>query len=120
MSSHLHAARSLFEADEVRDVLRDTFYAPSESVAAPKLVETKGPPPASLDGAGKRRRAPKKAKKADHYEILCISMYVEDLKRLDDKVAALKQGGHRRMTRSALIRLALDKLALDDVPAPSY
>lgn len=119
MSSHLHAARSLFEADEVRDVLRDTFYAPSESIAAPKGIEPKGAPPVALDAKGKRRRTPKKAK-ADHYEILCISMYVEDLQRLDEKVAALKQGGHRRMTRSALIRLALDKLALDDVPAPSY
>jgi hypothetical protein len=118
MSSHLHAARSLFSGDEVRDVLRDTFYAAPDP--APTPIEPKGAPPASLDASGKRRRAPKKAKKADHYEILCISMYVEDLARLDEKVAALKQGGHRRMTRSALIRLALDKIALGDVPAPSY
>jgi len=120
MSSHLHAARSLFDADEVRDVLRDTFYATPDATPAPSVIEPKGAPPASLDATGKRRRTPKKAKKADHYEILCISMYVEDLTRLDAKVATLKQGGHRRMTRSALIRLALDKLALDDVPAPSY
>jgi hypothetical protein len=115
MSDHLNAARSLFDADEVREVLEGTFYRgvePADSV----------PPPVALDASGVRRaKGPRKARpKADHYEIVCISMYVEDLARLDEKVATLKQSGHRRMTRSALIRYALDKLALESVPAPSY
>lgn len=113
MSDHLRAARNLFDADEVRDVLEANFYRTPE-------LETKAAPPVALDAKGKRR-APKKARpKADHYEILCISMYVEDLKRLDDKVARLKESGHRRMTRSALIRYALDRIGVEDVPAPTY
>jgi hypothetical protein len=46
-------------------------------------------------------------------------MYVEDLAALDAKVDALKQRGHRRMTRSALIRYALNRLAVEDVPRPT-
>lgn len=110
MSDHLHAAKSLFDRDEVQGVLRDAFYI-QEEPSGPKL--------AGLDGGGQRRKR-KSRPKADHYEILCISMYVEDLARLDEKVAELKQRGHRRMTRSALIRLALDRLAVGDVPPPSY
>jgi hypothetical protein len=113
MTDQLNAARSLFDADEVREVLEGTFYR------GPEIASPSAAPPVALDGAGKRR-VRKARPKADHYEIVCISMYVEDLKRLDDKVTALKQGGHRRMTRSALIRYALDKLALESVPPPSY
>lgn len=112
MTDQLNAARSLFDADEVREVLEGTFYRGPDS--SPSI-----PAPVALDATGKRR-ARKARPKADHYEIVCISMYVEDLARLDDKVAALKQTGHRRMTRSALIRYALDKLALESVPPPSY
>lgn len=110
MSDHLNAAKSLFDKDEVDGVLRDSFYV---------REEPSGPRLAGLDGGGRRRKK-RAQKKADHYEILCISMYVEDLSRLDEKVAQLKQRGHRRMTRSALIRLALDRLALETVPPPSY
>ena len=110
MSDHLNAAKSLFDKDDVEGVLRDAFYVRSDA---------DGPAVVALDAGGGRRKK-KSRPKGDHYEIVCISMYVEDLVRLDDKVAALKQSGHRRMTRSALIRLALDRLALESVPAPSY
>jgi hypothetical protein len=91
------------------DVLAQTFYREDET-PKPRL--------AALDGAGKRRRAAKP--KPDHYEIICISIYNDDLARLDQKVEALKAKGHRRMTRSALIRYALDRLAVDDVPRPTF
>lgn len=100
------ALRAVFD-DE--DVLAKTFYKEDEGTAQPRL--------ASLDGAGKRRKVAKAPKpKAEHYEIICISIYNEDLARLDAKVHALKQKGHRRMTRSALIRYALDRLSVEDVP----
>lgn len=106
-ADHARAVRELFDEGEVREVLKDTFYR-----SEPPLMPLAATAP---DGEPKkRRRAPKP--KPDHYEIICISMYVEDLGRLDDKVAALKAKGHRRMTRSALIRYALDQLDLDTVP----
>lgn len=90
---------SLFERDEVESVLRATFYAKSgaEPAAPPK----------------KTRR---KTEKPAHYEVICISMYKEDLARLDAKVKELKRGGHRKMNRSALIRFALDQVDASKLP----
>ncbi len=86
----------VFEEDEVSAVLRDTFY--------------RGRKP-------KRRPAKtKKQAKADHYDVICISLYKEDLARLDAMVAKLKKRGHRRVSRSALIRFALDHVDLKDFP----
>ncbi|MEM6958528.1 MAG: hypothetical protein AAF411_16960 [Myxococcota bacterium] len=83
----------LFDGDEVREVLSASFY--------------KSEP---------QRRKRKKTKKADHYDVICISLYKEDLARLDEKVAYLKAQGHRKMSRSALIRFALDTVDLDALP----
>jgi hypothetical protein len=84
--------REIFDEGEVREVLGSTFY---KTEARPKRPGQKKP---------------------DHYEIICISLYTEDLARLDDKVAQLKARGHRRMTRSALIRWALDQVDVEKVP----
>ena len=89
------AVRDIFDADEVREVLSETFY---REPAEPK------------------RRARAKALKPDHYEVICISLYNEDLARLDAKVQRLKDQGHRKMSRSALIRYALDTVDLDALP----
>ena len=91
--------RGVLEEDEVSAVLRDSFYG---------------------DKAGKRSRGkPKKAKKEkkpDHYDVICISLYKEDLAQLDKMVAKLKKQGHRRISRSALIRFALDQVEIQDFP----
>jgi hypothetical protein len=107
MKTAAETVRAVFTDDE--DVLAETFYR-EEATPKPRL--------AALDAAGKRRRAQKP--KPDHYEIICISIYNDDLARLDDKVEALKAKGHRRMTRSALIRYALDRLSVDDVPRSPF
>lgn len=90
-----HGVRDLFDGDEVREVLGETFYREPE-----------------------RRTKPRRAKaiKPDHYEVICISLYKEDLERLDAKVRELKENGHRKMSRSALIRFALDTVDLDALP----
>ena len=90
------AIDALFDTDEVERVLRTTFYA-KERPAPPK-------------------KARPKPKKAEHYEVICISMYTEDLARLDAKVAELKRTGHRKMSRSALIRFALDQVDVEELP----
>jgi hypothetical protein len=48
------------------------------------------------------------------YKVICISMYLDDLKALDEKVEALKAAGIGKANRSHLIRLAL---AMLDMPA---
>jgi len=88
--------RGVLEEDEVSAVLRDSFYG---------------------DNAGRRSREKvKKAKKPDHYDVICISLYKEDLAQLDKMVAKLKKQGHRRISRSALIRFALDQVEIQDFP----
>lgn len=54
--------------------------------------------------------------KPSHYKVICISMYTEDLKRLDTMVEALKARGLTKANRSALIRYALGEVDLDKVP----
>ena len=101
----LSPAHALFDADEVRDVLEATFYQA---------------PPAPKHARKTKAKASSRPPKPDHYDVICISMYTEDLSSLDAKVEELKQRGHRRMTRSALIRYALERLAVEDVPRPSF
>jgi hypothetical protein len=113
MSESPSAAHALFDRDEVREVLEASFYrseVPDAAAARRRSGLVEGGP-----SKGRRARKPK----PDHYEVICISMYVEDLAALDAKVDALKQRGHRRMTRSALIRYALNRLAVEDVPRPT-
>jgi hypothetical protein len=81
--------KELFDGSEVREVLEERFY--------------------------KDARREKKAK-PDHYEVICISLYKEDLARLDEMVLRLKEKGHRKMSRSALIRYALDGVDLEALP----
>jgi len=92
--------KDVFDRDEVRDVLRDTFYKPTD-------------PPAAGRRPGRKKKA---KKKPDHYQVICISMYREDLERVDRTVAELKEAGHRKMSRSALIRFALDTMDTSELP----
>ncbi len=60
------------------------------------------------------RRIP--ALKPQHYKIISISMYTEDIERLEDMVAELKRRGNYKANKSQLIRHALAKVNLDEVP----
>ena len=62
------------------------------------------------DEAGKRETKPV------HYKVICISMYTEDLRRLDRMVESLKARGLTKANRSALIRYALGEVDLERVP----
>ncbi len=91
------ATARVLDRDEVEGVLSSAFYsAPIEG--APRTVST-----ASTE-------------KPVHYKVICISMYTEDLKRLDGMVDTLKARGLTKANRSALIRYALGAVDLDNVP----
>jgi hypothetical protein len=100
MSDTDNGVHGVFEGEEVREVLRDTFYQPDEP--APRRARS--------------RRNGRPAPKPTHYEVICISLYKEDLARLDEMVKILKDQGHRKMSRSALIRYALDTCDTDALP----
>jgi hypothetical protein len=68
------------------------------------------PAPAPVGAHDKRDEKPL------HYKVICISMYTDDLKRLDTMVEALKARGMTKANRSALIRYALSNVDLEQVP----
>ncbi len=62
-------------------------------------------------------RAPRPPKeKPTHYKIVCISLYVEDIERLEALVAELKRRGHTKANKSAVIRYALDTCDVSKMP----
>lgn len=72
---------------------------------------------------GKRRApapalapAPAAKPKPTHYKIVCISLYTEDIDRLEALVAELKRRGHTKANKSAVIRFALDSIDIGKMP----
>jgi hypothetical protein len=84
------AASASVGADDVDDVLAESYYRP-------------GPAAAGRD-------------KPSHYKVICISMYTQDLTKLDAMVDELKARGLTKASRSALIRFALSGVDLEKVP----
>ena len=93
------AARKVLDVDEVEGVLSSSFYAPNSEDRAKLLFRTES-----------------SQEKPTHYKVICISMYTDDLKRLDTMVESLKARGLTKANRSALIRYALGAIDLDNVP----
>jgi hypothetical protein len=59
---------------------------------------------------------PAKPPKPTHYKVVSISLYQEDIERLEGLVAELKRRGHTKANKSQLIRFALDTVNLDAMP----
>lgn len=95
----LMAHDPLSDAD---DILREEYYGRRQHPDAAPV--------------GPRRRAPNGQLKPTHYKVICISMYTDDLAKLDEMVDALKARGLTKANRSALIRYALSGVDLDTVP----
>jgi hypothetical protein len=91
------AAARVLDQDEVEGVLSSSFYA------SPRPIK-------------QARPARDKDEKPTHYKVICISMYTDDLQRLDKMVDALKARGLTKANRSALIRYALSGVDVDQVP----
>jgi hypothetical protein len=91
------AAAKILDRDEVEGVLSSSFYSPVER---PRVVPREAP----------------RDDKPTHYKVICISMYTDDLKKLDEMVDSLKARGLTKANRSALIRYALSSVDLDSVP----
>jgi len=88
------AAGRLLQTDDVEQILQRGFFAGAPQVAASSAPEVR----------------------PEHYKVICISLYNDDLKQLDTMVASLKRRGLTKASRSALIRYALSQVDLDQVP----
>ena len=93
------ATKKLFDGEEVAEVLSGTYY---------KARNLRAVEPARDATADAQDRP-------NHYKVICISLYNEDLARLDGMVDELKRRGFTKANRSALIRFALDQADLDKV-----
>jgi hypothetical protein len=93
-----HSLGRILDRDEVTGVLSGAFYASEPSPAMPKS------------------EVRQKAAKPEHYKVICISMYTQDLEHLDQLVGDLKSRGYTKANRSALIRAALEQVDLAKVP----
>jgi hypothetical protein len=62
------------------------------------------------------RRAAHKPEKPTHYKIVCISLYTEDIERLENLVRELKKRGHTKANKSAVIRYALESVDIEKMP----
>ena len=89
----MSATKTLLDGEEVREVLSGTFYARGRARPALRAVD-----------------APEG--KPSHYKVICISLYNDDLQRLDAMVDELKERGFTKANRSALIRFALEQVDL--------
>ena len=58
----------------------------------------------------------KAKEKPTHYKVVCISLYNEDIERLEQMVAELKRRGHTKANKSQLIRAALAQVDLGKIP----
>lgn len=61
-------------------------------------------------------RPPSKKERPSHYKVISISLYTEDILRLEEMVAELKKRGFTKANKSQLIRFALNTVDLDAVP----
>lgn len=86
--------RDPFASDE--EILRATFFGTGTAAKDAAPPEAAGPEPT--------------------WRVISISLYPEDIERLDAMVAELRAGGHRRANRSALIRHALATVDLSRFP----
>ncbi len=105
MARNARAPSPALALDEaVDEVLRDTFFSPERPLR--ELAD-------GDDRPGPRRAA---KERPSHYKVICISMYTDDLERLDAAVRELKRRGYTKANRSAVLRAAVAQLDLAKVP----
>ena len=83
--------------DPIDDRLLDDFYQPRSPRERARSASAKKPRPT-------------------HYKIVCISLYTEDIDRLERLVTELKSRGYTKANKSQIIRAAIDQIDLAKIP----
>lgn len=94
---------------------RDEEKPAKREAAAAREITREQPPQRSTPRAPKPRKK-RREKRPQHYKVLSISLYNEDIEQMDELVQELKEQGFTRMNRSALIRFALDQVDISKMP----
>ena len=94
-SDFREAAGRVLQTDDVEQILSNCFFS---------------------GGAQTTRRPTSREVRPEHYKVICISLYNDDLDKLDQMVLELKSRGLTKASRSALIRYALSRVDLAQVP----
>jgi hypothetical protein len=94
------------------DILAD-FYRPT--VPRP-LARPEAKAPGRPAKKGKAAPIAEERPRPTHYKVVCISLYNEDIERLESLVKELKRRGHSKANKSQVIREALLQIDLDRVP----
>jgi hypothetical protein len=102
-------ARVFFGAEPVPRVTGSRLAVPEPAPAGVDLPPT--PARASPEAS-----APEASTKPTHYRVVSISLYTEDLERMDRLVKELKAMGHTKASRSSLIRYAIDQVDITGMP----
>lgn len=88
----------------VDDILANGFYRPERDSERAAVHQV---PIADL---------PEKKPRPTHYKVVCISLYNEDIERLEGLVKELKRRGYSKANKSLVIRAALEQLDVEKVP----
>jgi hypothetical protein len=102
-------ASNPFDEDEV---LARTFFSPGSPDPVQGQLIDKSAAGASRPSHQGRATKPKPT----HYKVVSISLYLDDIDRIDTLVKELKRRGFTKMNRSALIRFAIDTVDIDKLP----
>ncbi len=97
---------------EGEQLLLDALYGSRVRTAVVEPETAGGSTAAKAPALG--QRAPKRTK-PEHYKVVSISLYTEDIERLEHLVGELKKRGHHKANKSHLIRQALEQVDLDQV-----
>ena len=72
--------------------------------------------PQNAASQSKSRTRAKTVEKPSHYKIVCLSLYLEDIEKLNSLVAELKKRGHTKANKSQVVRAALEQLDIRRIP----
>lgn len=91
------------------DPLVEHFYRPPEAASSEAR-------PAHTTPRRSRSKGRQPLKDGKSFRLVTFSFYEEDVARLDALLLEAKKRGHRRVSRSQLVRLALRQIDLEDLP----
>jgi hypothetical protein len=83
--------------------------------ADPLVEHFYSPAPAAKTRAS-RAKGRQPLKEGKTWRLVTFSFYEDDVVRLDELVAEAQKGGHKRVSRSQIVRLALRHVNLDELP----